>query len=98
MGVYIGGRQAFTPTVGALGVGDRAEDRKSTQEEFPTPGTSDVFVCADIDDAVNESDEGNNCSKHLHFTVIPQRWNVSQFSTSLNESPRAPTLTTTASE
>jgi hypothetical protein len=70
--------------------GGTAFGEENDQQKFPSPGFFDIFVCADIQDQVKESNEDNNCSKHLKFAVIPLRWNVNQMSTSLHDASGGP--------
>jgi hypothetical protein len=82
--LFIDDAKASAPTAAALDPGDGASGGENLLQAFPSPGPFQLFICADSNDAIKESNEDNNCSKHVHFAVVPLRWNVAQMSTSLH--------------
>lgn len=68
--------------VGPIKPGKSATVHGSYKPKFHGMGLFKVFACADLPDAVNESNEGNNCSKDTILRALPKRWDVSHFSRS----------------
>jgi subtilase family serine protease len=61
-GIYIDGSLEATVDVGSLGAADCVDHTTVDTFTESSPLESDtVWVCADIDEDVGESDEGNNC-------------------------------------
>jgi|GEM_PF-4091493 len=65
-----------TPSVSALGPGDGQYVDTVSSPWTATLGTHTVTLCADSNNEVQESDETNNCTKPLIFTINnpPNQW------------------------
>ena len=67
-GIYIDGALAKTDSIGLIGPG---ESYIRTVGPFTMSGDDDtILVCADKDDAVNETDETNNCLENVFTGVV----------------------------